>query len=50
VTGQPSTILITGASRGVGLALAEWLYNYIENLQPNTAEGFAVAPDKVLPW
>ena len=29
---------------------AEWLYKYIENLQPNTAEGFAVPPDKILPW
>jgi NAD(P)-dependent dehydrogenase (short-subunit alcohol dehydrogenase family) len=29
---------------------AEYLYDYIENLQPNTAEGFAVPPDKILPW
>jgi NAD(P)-dependent dehydrogenase (short-subunit alcohol dehydrogenase family) len=29
---------------------AERLYEYIENLQPNTAEGFAVPPDKILPW
>jgi NAD(P)-dependent dehydrogenase (short-subunit alcohol dehydrogenase family) len=29
---------------------AENLYEYIENLQPNTAEGFVVPPDKILPW
>jgi NAD(P)-dependent dehydrogenase (short-subunit alcohol dehydrogenase family) len=29
---------------------AERLYEYIENLQPNTAEGFVVPPDKILPW
>jgi NAD(P)-dependent dehydrogenase (short-subunit alcohol dehydrogenase family) len=29
---------------------AERLYDYIETLQPNTAEGFAVPPDKILPW
>ena len=29
---------------------AERLYEYIEKLQPNTAEGFAVPPDKILPW
>jgi NAD(P)-dependent dehydrogenase (short-subunit alcohol dehydrogenase family) len=29
---------------------AENLYEYIENLQPNDAEGFAVPPGKILPW
>jgi NAD(P)-dependent dehydrogenase (short-subunit alcohol dehydrogenase family) len=29
---------------------AEGLFSFIETMQPNTAEGFAVPPDKILPW
>jgi len=29
---------------------AERLFDYIADLKPNTAEGFAVPPDRMLPW
>ena len=29
---------------------AEELFKYIERLQPNTAQGFVVPPEKILPW